>query len=45
VERHDAGGYGVTEAGAELWPMIETPAVWGKTWLPATLSEDEADPT
>ena len=44
VERRDAGGYGVTEAGAELWPMIETLAVWGKTWLPATLSEDEADP-
>ena len=34
----------MTEAGAELWPMIETLAVWGKTWLPATLSEDEADP-
>ena len=44
VERREAGGYGVTEAGAELWPMIETLAVWGKTWLPATLSEDEADP-
>jgi DNA-binding HxlR family transcriptional regulator len=44
VERRDAGGYEVTEAGGELWPMIETLAVWGKTWLPATLSQDEADP-
>jgi DNA-binding HxlR family transcriptional regulator len=44
VERRAAGGYGVTEAGAELWPAIETLAVWGKTWLPATLSQNEADP-
>ena len=35
-------GIGVT--GAELWPAIEALAVWGKTWLPATLSQDEADP-
>lgn len=44
VERHEAGGYGLTEAGTELWPAIEALALWGKTWLPATLSQDQADP-
>jgi DNA-binding HxlR family transcriptional regulator len=44
VEHCDAGGYGLTEAGAELWPAIEALALWGKTWLPATLSEGQADP-
>jgi DNA-binding HxlR family transcriptional regulator len=44
VERNEAGGYEPTDAGAALWPAIESLAVWGKTWLPATLSENEADP-
>jgi DNA-binding HxlR family transcriptional regulator len=44
LERRADGGYQPTEAGAELWPAIEALAVWGKTWLPATLSRDQADP-
>jgi DNA-binding HxlR family transcriptional regulator len=36
--------YVLTEAGAELAPTIERLAAWGKQWLPATLSADNADP-
>jgi DNA-binding HxlR family transcriptional regulator len=35
--------YALTEAGAELAPAIETLAIWGKTWLPATLGRKDAD--
>lgn len=47
VERRRAGvrpEYVLTEAGAELAPMVESLALWGKRWLPATLSDDNADP-
>ncbi|WP_111640633.1 winged helix-turn-helix transcriptional regulator [Marinimicrobium alkaliphilum] len=36
--------YCLTEAGTELIPIIEQLAHWGKRWLPATLSQDRADP-
>jgi DNA-binding MarR family transcriptional regulator len=35
--------YVLTEAGRNLAPAVEALAVWGKTWLPATLSRDQAD--
>lgn len=47
VERRRVGGrteYALTESGAALGPAIESLAVWGKRWLPATLSADRADP-
>lgn len=47
VERRPSGGhteYVLTEAGEELGPAIEKLAVWGKQWLPATLSRENADP-
>ncbi|MDQ2075828.1 helix-turn-helix domain-containing protein [Marinimicrobium sp. ABcell2] len=47
VERQGEGGHGeyqLTEAGLELAPVIENLARWGKRWLPATLSENRADP-
>jgi DNA-binding HxlR family transcriptional regulator len=47
IERRQDGGrteYAPSEAGAELMPAIESLAVWGKRWLPATLSQDNADP-
>jgi DNA-binding HxlR family transcriptional regulator len=47
VERQRSGRsieYALTQAGAELAPAIESLAVWGKRWLPATLSDDHADP-
>jgi DNA-binding HxlR family transcriptional regulator len=47
VERQRTGRsveYALTAAGAELAPAIESLAVWGKRWLPATLSDDQADP-
>lgn len=47
VERRASGRqveYSPTEAGEELLPAIEALAVWGKRWLPATLSADRADP-
>jgi DNA-binding HxlR family transcriptional regulator len=36
--------YALSEAGAELATVLEGLAVWGKRWLPATLSADRADP-
>lgn len=36
--------YVLTEAGHALVPAIENLAKWGKSWLPATLSDGESDP-
>jgi DNA-binding HxlR family transcriptional regulator len=48
VARRRAGAAGVeyvlTESGAGLAPVLEGLAVWGKTWLPATLSRIAPDP-
>lgn len=47
IERERCGGrteYALTEAGTELAPAMESLALWGKRWLPATLSDDNADP-
>lgn len=47
IERRRKGArtdYVLTEAGAELAPTIESLAVWSKRWLPATLSDERADP-
>lgn len=47
IERARVDGhteYVLTTAGRELLPTIESLACWGKRWLPATLSEDRADP-
>jgi hypothetical protein len=34
----------VTEAGAELAPIIEAMGVWGQRWARSTYSSDELDP-
>jgi len=47
IERRRAGRrieYLPTESGRALIPVIESLAAWGKAWLPATLSDDRADP-
>ncbi|MDN3516265.1 helix-turn-helix domain-containing protein [Aquisalimonas lutea] len=47
IERSRSGGhveYVLTPAGEELLPTIQSLAEWGKRWLPATLSADDADP-
>ena len=47
VERQRVGRrieYRLTDAGHALLPVIESLAVWGKSWLPATLSAERADP-
>ena len=36
--------YHPTAAGEELLPVIASLAHWGKRWLPATLSDENADP-
>lgn len=36
--------YRLTKAGEALVPVVEALALWGKTWLPATLSAENADP-
>lgn len=36
--------YELTEAGGALAPAIEALSVWGKSWLPASLSGIEPDP-
>ncbi len=47
VERVQVGRrieYRLTAAGQALMPAIESLAVWSKSWLPATLSDERADP-
>ncbi|UUP16409.1 winged helix-turn-helix transcriptional regulator [Nitratireductor thuwali] len=47
VERHVVDGhseYALTKAGGELAPFLMDLAIWGKRWLPATLSRERADP-
>ncbi|MCC5809071.1 MAG: helix-turn-helix transcriptional regulator [Ectothiorhodospiraceae bacterium] len=47
VERREVDGhteYQLTEAGLDLEPTIRSLAIWSKRWLPATLSDDRADP-
>lgn len=47
IERHRNDGhteYVLTGAGEELAPTIKDLAIWGKRWLPATLSRDNTDP-
>lgn len=47
VERKRTGRrteYALTEAGEELASTVKGLAVWGKQWLPATLSRDRTDP-
>lgn len=48
VERRPVGRavveYRLTEAGGQLAPVIEGLAIWGKSWLPGTLSNIEPDP-
>ncbi len=36
--------YVLTDAGRELEPTVRSLAAWSKRWLPATLSDDRADP-
>lgn len=36
--------YLLSQSGQELMPIIESLAVWGKEWVPGTLSEERADP-
>lgn len=36
--------YVLTDSGRALMPVIESLAIWGKQWVPATLSEAQADP-
>ncbi len=40
----NTNGYLLTEAGAELAPLITGLGAWGKRWLPATLNRADADP-
>lgn len=47
VERTRVGrriAYGLTRAGEDLTPVIESLAVWGKSWLPGDLSDERVDP-
>ncbi len=44
IDRTSTGGYELSKAGAALIPVIDALAVWGKTWLPATLSDLRWDP-
>lgn len=36
--------YVLTQAGAELGPIVHGLSAWGMTWFPATLSREHADP-
>lgn len=46
-KRPDSTGrlaYVLTDAGEKLAPILVDLAIWGKQWLPATLSRERADP-
>lgn len=44
VRRERRIEYHLTESGEALVPVLEALAVWGKSWLPSTLSAERADP-
>lgn len=47
VTRSAAGGtseYALTEAGWELYPIIEAMGVWGQRWARSSYTRDELDP-
>lgn len=37
--------YDVTEAGAELYPIVEAMGVWGQRWARSSYSAEELDPS
>ena len=37
--------YALTEAGWELYPLVEAMGVWGQRWVRSTYEPDELDPT
>ncbi len=44
VIRHEAGGYRLTEAGAELRPVVEALGIWGQRWVRGQLTPEDFDP-
>lgn len=40
----DAGSYALTEAGWELYPLVEAMGVWGQRWARSDYGPDELDP-
>ncbi|CAI9399552.1 winged helix-turn-helix transcriptional regulator [Nocardioides sp. T2.26MG-1] len=45
AERAEGGGYRLTAAGWELYPLIEAMGVWGQRWVRSDYAPDELDPT
>lgn len=43
---HDDGRveYALTEAGEELWPVVNALGVWGERWLREVITDDAVDP-
>jgi DNA-binding HxlR family transcriptional regulator len=45
VERGPHGGYLLTAAGRELWPVVEGLGVWGMRWARAEIRAEHLDPS
>jgi DNA-binding HxlR family transcriptional regulator len=48
VQRPGPGGrpeYQVTEAGRELWPVVETLGTWGQRWARREVTPEQLDPS
>lgn len=45
AETVEGGGYRLTTAGWELYPLIEAMGVWGQRWVRSDYGPDELDPT
>ncbi len=45
VHNQQEGCYELTEAGRELWPIIESLGHWGKKWTGAKYRREELDPS
>lgn len=44
VEAEGRSGYMLTDAGTELYPIIQAMGVWGQRWVRSSYSPDELDP-
>jgi DNA-binding HxlR family transcriptional regulator len=45
VVRSDTGDYTLTEAGWELFPIIEAMGVWGQRWVRSRYTAEDLDPS
>jgi DNA-binding HxlR family transcriptional regulator len=45
IDHNESGDYTLTDAGWELFPIIEAMGVWGQRWARSRYTEDDLDPS